>query len=91
MTPDYIGAVLPCEPIDDIYQFSQLFTALRLTLGDALRHAVVHVVLEHRETDPVQRGLCGRQLLENLDAQPGLLHHASNTADLPLDPVESGN
>ena len=91
MTPDYSGAVLPREPIDDIYQFGQLFTPFRIAFGDALRHAVVHVVLEDGEADPVQGSLGGRQLLKNLDAQPGLLHHASNAADLALDPVETRN
>ena len=91
MTPDYSGGVLPREPIDDIYQFGQLFTTFRLALGDAVRHAVVHVVPENGKADPVQRSLGGRQLLKNLDAQPGFLDHASNASDLPFDPVESGN
>jgi hypothetical protein len=44
---------------------------------------------EHAQTDPIQRSFSSRKLLENLDAEPRLLHHAPNAPNLTLDTIET--
>jgi hypothetical protein len=44
---------------------------------------------EHREADPIERGLGSRELLKKLDAQPRFLHHPADPSNLTLDAVQS--
>jgi hypothetical protein len=46
------------------------------------------VILEYRETDPVECRFGSRELLKNVHAEARLLHHAPNAANLSLDPVQ---
>jgi hypothetical protein len=46
-------------------------------------------MFEDGEADAVERGLGGRELLEDFDAQARFLHHAPDAADLSFDPVQS--
>ena len=79
------------EAIEDVHELRQLLASFRISLGHAFGHAVVHVISEDGEADAVEGCLGGRQLLENLDAEPGLLHHSANASDLPFDPIETGD
>ena len=79
------------EAVEDVDQLGQLLATLRLAFRDAVGHAAVDVMLEDRETDAIERGFGGRQLLEYLNTQAGFLNHAANSANLTLDPVQAGD
>ena len=49
------------------------------------------MVLEHGEADAVERGLGGGKLLQDVQTDARLLHHATDAADLPFDAVEAGD
>ena len=82
--------VLFGEAIEDVDQLGQTLAALLFALGDASRHTILHVMSEDTQADPVERGFGSRQLLKDFDAEPRLLHHSADPADLPLYPVEPG-
>ena len=47
-------------------------------------------MLEHREADAIERGLGGGKLLQDVETDARLLHHATDAADLPFDAIEAG-
>jgi hypothetical protein len=49
------------------------------------------VKLEDGEADPIQGGFGSGELLQDLHAQARLLHHSTNPADLPFNPIEPGD
>ena len=85
----YVPWVLFGEAIEDIHELRQPLRFFGFTLPDTFRDASLDVVLENGETDPVQRRFCSRELLKNVDAEPRLLHHAPDAANLSFDPVQS--
>jgi len=79
------------EPVENVHQFLQASLAFFTALFHACRDAVLHVRTKHRQTDAIKRGLGRRELLKDLYAEAGLLHHPPDTAHLPLNPIESGH
>jgi len=49
------------------------------------------VEAEDGKTDAVERGFGGGELLKDFDAEPWLLDHAPDAANLPFDPVQPGD
>ena len=83
--------MLLCEPVEDIDELVEPLRAFRLTLRDALRHALLYMTAYDREADAIERRLGRRQLLKYFDAQPWLFDHAPNATDLPFDTVQAGD
>ena len=79
------------EAIEDVDELGQPPALLRLALGDPVGHARLDVMLEHGEADAVEGGLGGGKLLQDVDADARLLHHATDAADLPFDAIEAGD
>ena len=83
------GCGLLRKAVEDIDEFAQTLANFGFTFRHAFGHAVLDMVTEDAEADAVQSGFGSGELLQNLDTQPGLLHHPPNPADLPLDSVQS--
>ena len=81
--------VLSSETVEDVHQFGEPLCTVRIPFGYPLGDALFDVEAEDRETDAIERGLVGRELLENFDAEARFLHHPSNAADLTFDAVET--
>jgi hypothetical protein len=79
------------EAIEDIDELSETPIPFRLPLFDPFWDAFFDVTPEHRQADTVERGFGGGQLLEDLDAEAGLLDHAADPPYLPFDTVQPGN
>lgn len=80
-----------CKAVEDIEQLGEALRALAVTLLDRRRDALFDVKLEDHQADAIEGRLGGRELLKDLDAQPRLLDHPADAADLPLDPVQPGD
>ena len=79
---------LSCESIEDVHQFGEPTSLLGFPLTDAVGHTSLDVEPEHRQADPVERGLGSGELLEELDTQTRLLHHPADASNLTLDTVQ---
>jgi hypothetical protein len=76
------------EAVEDVDQLGKTLGALGLSLLDPVGDAFFHVEFQHGQADAIEGRLGSGQLLEDLDAQPRLLDHASDAPDLPFDPVQ---
>ena len=83
------GGDLLREAVEDIDQLREALPGLALAERDAVGDAGLHVEPEDAETDAVERGFGGRELLKDLDAQSGFLNHAADAFDLPLDAIQT--
>lgn len=79
------------ETVEDIDQLPKLLRPLGLPLLDALGNAGFDVEFQDGEADAVEGRLGGGELLEDVDAEPGFLHHPPDAPNLPLDPIEPGH
>jgi hypothetical protein len=89
-SPDSCGGLFR-EPIEDVDELGEALGPFRIAFRDAVRHALFDVEAEHREADAVERGLGRGELLKDLDAEAWFLNHAPDAADLPFDPIQSGD
>src|SRR4051812_44058641 len=76
------------EAIEDVDELGELLIAVLVSLDERVGDAAFDVEAEDGEADPVQRGLGGGELLEDLDAQARLLDHATDPAHLVFDAIE---
>jgi hypothetical protein len=85
------GRVLFRKPIENVHQLREPLGPLGIATRDTVGDAVFDVKPEDHETDPVEGGFRRGELLKELDAQAGFLHHAADTAHLPFDPIQPGD
>lgn len=79
------------ETVEDVDQLGEPSGPLRLPLIDALRHALLDVKPDNGQADAIHGRLGGGELLEDVDAEPRLLDHPADPADLAFDAVESND
>ena len=61
------------------------------TVRQPLTNAMIDVVFEHGEADPVQRRFSCGQLLQDLNARPRFLDHPADASDLAFDAIQTTN
>ena len=76
------------EAVEDVDELGEALRAIGIAFVDPVRDALLDVELEHDQADPIQRRLGRGELLEDLDAQPGLLDHPPDPSHLTLDAVQ---
>jgi hypothetical protein len=79
------------ETVEDVDQLVQPFRSFDFALFDALGHTLLDVRLQDGKADPVQGGLGGRELLQDLDAKAWFLHHPPDTAHLSFNAVQTSD
>jgi TetR/AcrR family fatty acid metabolism transcriptional regulator len=77
------------KAIEDVDQLGEALGLLGFTLGDPFGDALLDVEPEDGQADAVERRLGGRELLQNVHAEPRLLNHAADAAHLSLDAVQA--
>src|SRR4029079_18858415 len=80
------GKGLFAEAVEDVDELREALRGLGLSAHDAVRYALLDVIAKHRQADAVQGGFSGRELLQQLHADPRLLHHPPDAAHLSLNP-----
>jgi len=76
------------EAVENVDEFLHPGAALFRAILDALRDTALDVVAQDGQADAIQRGLSGRQLLQDFNAEARFLHHALDAAHLPLNSIE---
>src|SRR3954453_19945883 len=76
------------EAVEDVHELREPARPLGLALRNAIGDAALDVELEYRKADSIQRRFRGRQLLQELDAEPRLLNHAPDASNLPFHAVQ---
>lgn len=79
------------KTIENVHKFRQPLTTFRAALFDPVWNAALDVIPEDRQANAIERSFRGGELLEDVDAQPRLLHHPTDPANLPFDPIEPGH
>lgn len=84
-------AALLRKTIENVHKFRQPLTTFRAALFDPVWNAALDVIPEDRQTNAIERGFRGGELLEDVDAESGLLHHPADATNLSFDPIEPGH
>jgi hypothetical protein len=79
------------EAVENVDELCQPPALLRLARSNPRWDACLDVMLEHCVADAIEGGLRGGKLLQDFEARPRLLQHATNAADLTFDAVEAGS
>src|SRR6476620_10767063 len=78
-----------CKALDRFHELLALRGRLfRISRSECVRHAVVHVVVEHLERQTLECGVYGCDLGEDIDAVAFVLHHPLDAAHLTFDAME---
>src|SRR5262245_7245431 len=77
------------EAVEDVHEFRKSLCTVWIPFVDPFRHALLDVEAEHSQADSIEGRFGGGELLENLDAEAGLLDHPAYATHLPLDAVQS--
>src|SRR6185295_3235306 len=78
-----------CKALDRFHQLLALCgRLLRVPRGERIRHAVIHMVVQHSERKTFERGVHRRDLSEDVDAVTVVLDHPLDSPHLTFDAME---
>jgi hypothetical protein len=83
--------ILLGKPIEDIDQLREPLGLFRLPFRHAVRDASLDVKPQNRQADAIQRRFGRRELLQDIYAETGFLHHSADATNLAFNPIEACN